>query len=107
MRSDTGSGSITHFRVDVLEVVTTSLIPLLKLPPPLAAPLHVIPALARAKIVSQLLVSSPWNFVTDPLSFSAVHNYMDYSDDSCMNNFTPGQITRLQSQISTYRGIEL
>ena len=33
------------------------------------------------------------------------HNYMDYSDDSCMNNFTPGQCTRLKSQIATYRGI--
>jgi len=30
---------------------------------------------------------------------------MDYSDDSCMNNFTPGQCTRLTSQIATYRGI--
>jgi hypothetical protein len=34
-----------------------------------------------------------------------IHNYMDYSDDSCMDNFTPGQVTRLQSQIATYRGI--
>ncbi|KAF9647707.1 zincin [Thelephora ganbajun] len=33
------------------------------------------------------------------------HNYMDYSDDSCMNNFTPGQCTRLKSQISTYRSV--
>ncbi|KAF9644652.1 zincin [Thelephora ganbajun] len=36
-----------------------------------------------------------------------IHNYMDYSNDSCMDNFTPGQIDRLRSQISTYRGIEL
>jgi len=36
-----------------------------------------------------------------------VRNYMDYSDDSCMNNFSKGQITRLQSQISAYRGIKL
>jgi len=36
-----------------------------------------------------------------------VHNYMDYSDDSCMNNFTPGQITRIKSQIATYRGIRV
>lgn len=50
--------------------------------------------------------SSPRSLVTYPLSFPAVHNYMDYSDDSCMNNFTPGQITRLQSQLSTYRGIK-
>ena len=32
-------------------------------------------------------------------------NYMDYTDDSCMNQFTAGQITRLKSQMSTYRGI--
>jgi len=30
---------------------------------------------------------------------------MDYTDDSCMTEFTPGQITRLKSQIATYRGI--
>ncbi|CCO34847.1 Extracellular metalloprotease 1 [Rhizoctonia solani AG-1 IB] len=34
-----------------------------------------------------------------------IHNYMDYSDDSCMTEFTAGQTLRLQSQISTYRGI--
>ncbi|CAE6437491.1 unnamed protein product, partial [Rhizoctonia solani] len=34
-----------------------------------------------------------------------IHNYMDYSDDFCLTEFTPGQTTRLQSQISTYRGI--
>ncbi|KAI0796517.1 metalloprotease [Abortiporus biennis] len=34
-----------------------------------------------------------------------IHNYMDYSYDSCMNQFTAGQITRLQSQLRTYRGI--
>ncbi|KAH7096609.1 metalloprotease [Auriculariales sp. MPI-PUGE-AT-0066] len=34
-----------------------------------------------------------------------IHNYMDYTDDDCMNQFTAGQITRLQAQVSTYRGI--
>ncbi|KAH8999404.1 Metalloprotease [Lactarius akahatsu] len=32
-----------------------------------------------------------------------IHNYMDYSDDSCMNQFTPGQIRRLLSQFVIYR----
>jgi hypothetical protein len=34
-----------------------------------------------------------------------ITNYMDYTDDSCMNQFTPGQTTRLKSQIATYRGL--
>jgi hypothetical protein len=34
-----------------------------------------------------------------------IRNYMDYSDDACMNQFTNGQIKRLQDQMSTYRGI--
>ncbi|KZV99642.1 zincin [Exidia glandulosa HHB12029] len=34
-----------------------------------------------------------------------IHNYMDYSDDSCMTQFSTGQITRIKSQMSTYRGV--
>ncbi|KAG9103887.1 hypothetical protein FRC06_007284 [Ceratobasidium sp. 370] len=34
-----------------------------------------------------------------------IHNYMDYSYDSCMNQFTAGQFARIKSQIATYRGI--
>ena len=37
----------------------------------------------------------------------AVHNYMDYVDDACMNNFTPGQTARLRDQIHTYRNVTL
>ncbi|KAG8933177.1 hypothetical protein FRC02_012322 [Tulasnella sp. 418] len=36
-----------------------------------------------------------------------IHNYMDYSYDSCMTEFTPGQIARIKSQIATYRGITI
>jgi hypothetical protein len=32
-----------------------------------------------------------------------IDNFMDYSDDSCMNKFTSGQATRLTSQMATYR----
>ncbi|KAG8776651.1 hypothetical protein FRC12_000799 [Ceratobasidium sp. 428] len=36
-----------------------------------------------------------------------IHNFMDYSYDSCMNEFTPGQIKRIQQQIRLYRGIQV
>ena len=32
-----------------------------------------------------------------------IHNYMDYSYDSCYNQFTPGQKTRMQSQWAAFR----
>lgn len=32
-----------------------------------------------------------------------IHNYMDYSDDRCMTQFTPGQNDRANQQLSTFR----
>jgi hypothetical protein len=49
----------------------------------------------------------PVNRQTCPGSHGAdpVRNFMDYSDDSCMDNFTPGQIKRMKEQLVTYRKV--
>jgi hypothetical protein len=42
--------------------------------------------------------SCPNNGCNDP-----IHNYMDYSTDNCMYEFTPGQSARADQQLSTFR----
>ncbi|KAG8810483.1 hypothetical protein FRC18_004025 [Serendipita sp. 400] len=37
----------------------------------------------------------------------SIHNYMDYSYDVCMNQFTPGQIYRARIMAKGYRGISV
>jgi Pregnancy-associated plasma protein-A len=32
-----------------------------------------------------------------------ITNFMDYTDDACMNTFSPGQATRMAQQLATYR----
>ena len=32
-----------------------------------------------------------------------IHNFMDYTDDSCMDEFTPGQIVRAQDLVALYK----
>ena len=39
--------------------------------------------------------------------FPAIHNYMDFTDDDCADNFTPGQIERLRIKLRCHRGIDL
>ncbi|KAG8715025.1 hypothetical protein FRC11_006080 [Ceratobasidium sp. 423] len=34
-----------------------------------------------------------------------IHNFMDYTDDACMNGLTPGQIRRFKEMLSTFRGV--
>ena len=37
----------------------------------------------------------------------SIHNYMDYANDSCMNEFTEGQRTRMIAQWKAYRDYNL
>lgn len=41
----------------------------------------------------------------DQPGLDPIHNYMDYTVDSCYEEFTPGQITRMSDQMSTFRHI--
>jgi hypothetical protein len=34
-----------------------------------------------------------------------IDNFMDYSDDACMNKFTAGQVNRMDSMVIQYRGL--
>jgi len=35
-----------------------------------------------------------------------ITNFMDYSDDACMEGFTKGQTKRMRAQLRTYRGVQ-
>ncbi len=34
-----------------------------------------------------------------------ITNFMDYTDDACMNTFSAGQVTRMKNLLATYRGL--
>lgn len=44
------------------------------------------------------------HILTHP-NLGPIENYMDYSPDWCMREFTPGQIERMRLQTAFYRGI--
>jgi len=97
---DTGSGCTTPSKADAVPPVTPSATPPLRPGPSLAAPHPAMPA-----PVEGLIRKTPERLskqhTHSPDHLNSFHNYMDYSDDSCMNNFTPGQCSRLTSQIAT------
>ncbi|KAF4510683.1 hypothetical protein G6O67_002558 [Ophiocordyceps sinensis] len=39
----------------------------------------------------------------DQPGLDPIHNYMDYSDDACMSEFTPGQMRRIHAMWNKYR----
>ena len=101
----TGLDYTTHSREGALLQGTTSMIPLMRRTLSSAALLRVIPVLAEDPIREsfpphELLLL---NMTCLPGWVFSFHNFMDYTDDGCMNNFTSGQCERLLSQIATYR----
>jgi len=54
--------------------------------------------------IDPIRMSLPYHKVVSEL-IEVLDNYMDYSDDQCMTEFTPGQTERLTSQLATYRSL--
>ena len=82
-------------------------------PPRLGAQLVAIPALIALALTlfTTSMFPTPYcacyaryNAEMGPL-FPLSPRSMDYTDDSCMNQFTRGQIRRLKAQLATYRGL--
>ncbi|CAE6521089.1 unnamed protein product [Rhizoctonia solani] len=51
--------------------------------------------------------SSPPDTCPGQPGLDPIHNFMDYSDDICLLEFTPGQIQRMQEHFVTFRGIDV
>ena len=90
-------------KVDVLHLVTPSPTPLQKPALPSDVQKEGIPVVVEVPIPSvRLSLLYMWDMF---LSQSIIDNYMDYTEDACMNAFTPGQAARLSQQLTTYRGL--
>jgi hypothetical protein len=102
MKPVTGLACITPSKAVALARVIPSLTLLRKPPLPMAALLTatLAPVVAVTPLVCAAALLKPPVKLTPP-----AENFMDYSDDSCMSSFTPGQTTRLKKQLATYRRI--
>jgi hypothetical protein len=81
--------------------------PLKSIPPRDAPPLSLTHALilpVQTPLVSDYIALSIYLRIANQ-EHNNQDNYMDYSDDACYSEFTPGQIARLTEQLATYRGI--
>ena len=58
----------------------------------------------KRTLIPSVRVSLPYQ--TRCETDAASDNYMDYSSDGCMTEFTPGQADRMRLQLMFYRGIE-
>lgn len=103
MKPVTGLGCTTLSKAVVQEAETSWRTHLLSALQRLDVLRAATPVLAAGQIPSVSLV----HCMVDPIVnfWGLTDNYMDYSDDSCMNQFTAGQIDRLRNQISMYRGL--
>jgi hypothetical protein len=106
MNSATGLDCTTPSRVGVQVPGTALRTHLLRLAPLTAAPRDAIlaPQLVWTPSVS---TSNDRRSNKPPLNLFLPDNYMDYSDDSCMTEFTPGQVDRLKLALSTYRSLSV
>lgn len=75
-------------------------------PPRLLLPLVALLAVTRklfGSIVGLSMTNTPHLSCPDRPGVDPIHNFMDYSFDSCYTEFTPGQAVRMKSSWQRYR----
>jgi len=58
---------------------------------------------AQALPIGSCYAPIVWDTCPDQPGLDAVHNYMDYTEDSCKTEFTTGQIKRMWGMWKQYR----